>query len=188
MAKQKPPQKPHSSLSSNMQKGRMVEQIVASMHREPGTTVERNVRLSPARGQKGKREIDVLITRYVSGYPVHIAIECKNMTMPIGAKEIEAFATKLPYLGIPNQQGVFVSASGFTKGAREAAEDAGIHLLTLDDALQGLTEAMAQAIQATVFLLPVINGLTIEDVAEWNTSHSITGMFFTEQGEVCGTV
>lgn len=188
MARQKPPHKPKSSPTPNMQKGRMVEQIVASMHREPGTAVESNVRLSPAHGQKRKREIDVLITRYVSGYPVHFAIECKNETMPIGAKEVEAFAAKLPLLGIPSQQGIFVSVSGYTIGAREAAEYAGIRLLTLHDALQGLDDAMAQAIRAIVFLLPVLNGLTIEDVAEWNTSHSITGMFFTEQGEVCGTV
>lgn len=94
----------------------------------------------------------------------------------------------MPYLGIPREYGVFVSASGYTNGAKDVAKETGIRLLTLDDALQGVTEAMAQAIQATVFLLPVINGLTIEDVADWNTSHSITGMFFTEQGEVCGTV
>lgn len=58
-------------------KGRIVEQIAAWMYCSPGTIVETNVHY-PTPGGDRKREIDVLLTRHVVGYPTHVAIECKN--------------------------------------------------------------------------------------------------------------
>ena len=44
------------------------------LHDLPGVKVERNVQLPPIRGdQTRRREIDVLLTGYVTGYPVRIA-------------------------------------------------------------------------------------------------------------------
>ncbi len=79
------------------------------MHDHPGVTVERNRRLPPASGLGGKREIDVLITAIVAGYPVQMAVECKN--------EADAFIGKLQHVGIPPQQGIYISANGYTTGA-----------------------------------------------------------------------
>ena len=58
-------------------KGRIVEQIAAWMYCSPRTIVETNVHY-PTPGGDRKREIDVLLTRYVVGYPTHVAIECQN--------------------------------------------------------------------------------------------------------------
>ncbi len=87
------------------------------MHDHPGVTVERNRRLPPASGLGGKREIDVLITAIVAGYPVQMAVECKNEAEAIGSPKIDAFIGKLQHVGIPPQQGIYISANGYTTGA-----------------------------------------------------------------------
>ena len=77
------------------------------------------------------------MTTSVYGYPVRWVVECKNEKL-IGFEYIDAFVGKLKYVGIPSQSGIFVSASGYTKGAIERAKDDGIRALTLHDALSGL--------------------------------------------------
>jgi len=80
-------------------KGKLLEKIVAAMHDAPGVTVTRNVKL-PALGFSGRpREIDVLIETTVAGYPVKIAIECKNLAAKIDPERIDSFVGKLqrPY-------------------------------------------------------------------------------------------
>jgi hypothetical protein len=151
--------------ASNMTKARMLEKIVASMHEREGVSVERNVRLLPASGKGEKREIDVLISSNLVGYPVRFAVECKNYNKPIGVEIIEAFLAKLDYVGIPRQQGIFVSTSGYTRGARERADDkdARLKLFTLDDALRNLDPAIVRAVQSVVFLLPVVGRINIRD-------------------------
>jgi hypothetical protein len=153
-----------------MTKARMLEKIVASMHEREGVSVERNVRLLPASGKGEKREIDVLISSNLVGYPVRFAIECKNYDKPIGVELIEAFLAKLDYVGIPRQQGIFVATSGYTRGARERADDKDAHLklFTLDDALRNLDPAIVRAVQSVIFLLPVVGRITISDF-ELNT-------------------
>ncbi len=63
--------------SSSVAKGELVEEIVEKMHANPNVGVQRRVFLDPLAGS-GKREIDVLLTSSVAGYPVRLAIECKN--------------------------------------------------------------------------------------------------------------
>ncbi len=51
---------------SSIEKGKIVERIVALMHKYPDTSVkvEQNVRFSPVQNKTGrKREIDVLLTK-----------------------------------------------------------------------------------------------------------------------------
>src|SRR6266487_2000361 len=112
-------------------KGRLVEMIVASMHEEAGIKIEQNVRLPSIRNPKRKREIDVLLSGTISGYPIRIAIECKNYKSVIGAPKIDAFVGKLEQIGIPSQHGVFVAAGGFTADAIDRAKEAGIKTLIL---------------------------------------------------------
>src|SRR2546421_4485758 len=83
---------------SSTDKGKIVEHIVALMHKYPDTsvTVEQNVRLPLLRNKTGrKREIDVLLTREIAGHAVRIAIECKNEQRPIDTPAIDTFAKKL---------------------------------------------------------------------------------------------
>ena len=64
---------------STRAKGDILEQIVAEMHKTPGVTVERNVFLPVQDESDRTREIDVLLTSKVAGYPICVAIECKNL-------------------------------------------------------------------------------------------------------------
>jgi hypothetical protein len=53
--------------------------LVAMMHEVPGVVVEKRTKLPVLQSKTGRRrEIDVLITSNVAGYPVRFGIGCKN--------------------------------------------------------------------------------------------------------------
>src|SRR5215212_3842623 len=81
-------------------KARLVEEIVALFHEQEGVTVERNVRLHPLSDPTQIREIDVLVTGNVAGYPVQVPIECKNYNKRITAGQIGEFKDKLDDVGL----------------------------------------------------------------------------------------
>src|SRR5947209_2350303 len=126
MTKQSSSKKDSKGTASTVSKGKIVERIAALMHDQPGITVELNRRLLPLNGKGVKREIDVLLTGTIANYRVQMAIECKNENAPIGSPMIDAFVGKLQYVGIPPQQGIYISASGYTIGAIERATAAGM--------------------------------------------------------------
>ena len=73
MGKQSSNKKSNATGSKSFKaKGNVVEQIVASMHEYSGVKVERNVFMPLIAGgnSRKKREIDVLLTQTVAGYPV----------------------------------------------------------------------------------------------------------------------
>jgi len=54
--------------------GNALERIVALLHDLPGIKIQTKVKLPSIRsGSKRKREIDILLTSSVAGYPVRIA-------------------------------------------------------------------------------------------------------------------
>jgi hypothetical protein len=168
-------------------KGRLVEEIAAKLHREPGVTVETRAMLSPASGKGRKREIDVLATAYVLGKAVRVAVECKNERKPIDAPFIDAFVGKLTYLGIPTNFGVFVSRSRYTDGAKERAAAAGVTLLNLTGlAEDGLAEAIYHALQSVVYLLLHVNSVVVTTTLPANALHNIRTFADAEQ-KFCGT-
>jgi hypothetical protein len=145
-------------------KGRVVELITAAMHRVPKVNVQTNVFLPSRTDSRRKREIDVLLTSEVAGYPIRFAIECKNERSPIGTVKIDQFIGKLKDLGIPIQHGIFVSASGYRKTGLARAIGAGLKPLTLRGLTKdGLAAIVAGAFQAIVFLLPVVTNITVVD-------------------------
>lgn len=172
-----------------MHKGKLVEQIVADMHDVPGVKVACNVFLPPKGGSGRKREIDVLITGELAGYPVRIAIECKNERKPVGAPKMDGFIGKLDYVGIPPQHGIYVSAIGFTCGALERAKHDGVKTLILKGLAEDrLTASVGEAFQSIVYLLPeVVNMSIINNVPQSADPQEIL-LFYNEQGEICGTV
>jgi hypothetical protein len=145
-----------SAATSAASEWRLVEQVVASMHESEGVEVKRNVRMPSVHGGGSKREIDVLVTGNFAGYPMRVAIECKDYKRLIGANEIDAFVGKLPYVGMPTQQGIYVTTSGYTRDAIDHAHEAGIRLLTLRDLTQELPESVARAFQSSLYLLAVV--------------------------------
>ena len=166
-------------------KGRIVEQIAAWMHWSPDVTVATNVRL-PSRTGERKREIDVLISRQIAGYPIYIVIECKNEEKAIGVGKIDEFVGKLQDIHIPVQHGIYVSASGYTQGAVERADAVGIRPLRLKGLTpQKLAEAVMAALEATIYLCLQVVHFPRIDIPCTPLNH--LGMFCDLSGFPVGT-
>lgn len=180
--------KPRSGRSERSVKGKLVEQIVEAMHSAPGATVRRNVKL-PAIGSSRKREIDVLIEASVSGYPVRLAIECKNLGGKVQPERIDAFVGKLQAVGIPVQHGIYVAVEGYTPGALDRAAAAGIRTLVLTGLTsERIAAAVSEAYQSLIYLLASVESLNVmNDVASVDTSGDLL-VFYDESGVACATV
>lgn len=164
------------------QKGEIAEKIVALLHEQPGIAVERNIWL-PTKDGKDKREIDVLISGSIAGYPVRLAIECKNYHKPIQKKDIDAFVGKLNDLSFPTQQCIFVCTSKYTEGAIKRASSAGIRTLLLKGLTQDrLKEAIYDALQSVVYLFPLIASLSLFNEAPTISTEELV-TFVNESGD-----
>ena len=153
-------------MGTNDRKGRLVEQIAARMHQASGVEVKTRVMLPPITGRGDPSEIDILLTTRAAGYPVSLAVECKNERKPIGRPYIDAFVGKLKYVGIPTSLGIFISASRYTQPAIERAQAAGIKLLTLTGIdRNGITVAVGEAFQSVVFLLLQVGEFSVTSEA-----------------------
>lgn len=108
-----------------------VNQLIQESFKSDDTTeILCNYRISNRRGKK--REIDILIKSVVNNTPLQIAIECKDHKRKIGEPSIEAFKAKCD--SIPNiNKKIFISAKGFSKGAKDAAIDYDIDLFRLEE-------------------------------------------------------
>lgn len=168
-----------------MGKGRVVERIVAAMHELSGVNVERNVFL-PGAGQR-KREIDVLVSGSLAGYPVRIAIECKNERRPIGAPAVDSFVGKLIDVGIPSQHGIYVSTSGYTSGAVARAAKAGLRTLVLtglDDSR--VTSSVVEAFQSVIYLLLDVVQMSVENNVSTARHPQDLLVFYDSDGRLVG--
>lgn len=167
---------------TTIDKGRVVEKIVALLHEQPGISVRRNV-MVPTPDGLDTREIDVLISGQLVGYPVQLAVECKNYGRPIGKGAIDAFVGKLNDLGFPTPYGIYVSASRYTGGALKRAKNAGLRALKLDGLTKDrLTEAIYDALQSIVYLFPIMTSLSFFNDAPEMTPQEMAE-FFSESGE-----
>ncbi|MGH9390665.1 MAG: restriction endonuclease, partial [Vicinamibacteria bacterium] len=167
-------------------KGSIAEEIAAWLHDWPGVKVERNVQLAAQNDPTRKREIDVLLTTTVVGYEVRFAVECKNEASPIGSPKIDGFVGKLQDVGIPPQQGIFISASGYTKGAARRAEKAGIRALLLRGlSTNGLKASISTAAhESLVFFLVVVDSVSFVT----KSAEPEIPIFVDASGRLCGTV
>src|SRR4051812_25494191 len=97
-------------------KGDILEDLVAMMHEVPGVVVEKRKKLPVLLSKTGRRrEIDVLITSNVVGYPVRFGIGCKNEAKLLDTAAVDSFVRILKEVGIPVQHGILVSAKGYTR-------------------------------------------------------------------------
>jgi hypothetical protein len=154
-----------------------------------GVHVDTRVRLPPRGGRKGRgREIDVLVSGQFAGLPTCVAIECKNERERIGVEYIDAFVGKLDHVGIPCSFGIYVSASGYTIDAIERAAEAGIHTFVLEGVQGGISNHLLSASTLTVYLMPVVGELTIENtVAATQVSQQML-LLWGDDGKVKGNV
>ncbi len=167
MARSKKGRTASNSRNASAIKGKLVEMIVTGMHDAPDVTVEQNVRVPALRNPKRKREIDVLVSGSFAGYPLRLAIECKNYQSIIDIPKIDAYIGKLQDIGIPTQHGIYVTARGFTTGALDRAKEVGITPLVLTGlTADRLSAEIQEAIQSVIYLLPEITQLSITNNIE----------------------
>lgn len=118
--------------------GKELERRVADAYRQMGArTVKHDVELVG-------NQVDVYVELEMPGSLLHcIAIEVKDWAKPVGIDVVNGFAaiTKLLRHECLIDEGVIVSASGFSRPARNAAETYGIQLLEPAD----LDAVVAQA-------------------------------------------
>lgn len=172
-----------SKAGSSRDKGRVVERIVAAMHENPDVVITQNVFMPALGSRRRKREVDVLVTGSVAGYPIRIAIECKNERGKVGAPAIDAFVGKLKDVGIPPQCGIYVSANGYTSGAVERAAAEGIRTLVLT----GLTDErfaseIAAAVQSIIFLMLDVTSMRAQNDIEASTEPWQMLVFYDQTG------
>jgi hypothetical protein len=154
---------------STTAKGRLFETVVAGMYDKHDVKVEQNVyleaRCRSSNKKRKKREIDILITGWIAGQQVRIAIECKNWEKKIGSPDIDGFIGKLSDVGIPI--GIYVSASGYTPDAIEYAKEKGIATLILKEATrEAVADSIKNAAKSLIYLL--LNVKSIEFVNEYD--------------------
>jgi hypothetical protein len=110
--------------------GRELEQHVANAYRRMGARkVKHDVELAG-------NQIDVYVELETPGRLLHrVAVEAKDWTSPVGVDVVNDFAqiVKLLHSERLIEEGVIVSASGFSRPARNAAQTYGIRLLELND-------------------------------------------------------
>lgn len=173
---------------SSTDKGKIVERIVALMHKYPDTSVkvEQNVRLPVVLNKTArKREIDILLTRDIAGHSVQMAIECKNEQRSIDTPAIDAFAKKLQRVGVP--YGIYVSASGYTKEAIESAAMDGIKTFTLKDLTEEVLYAsIIEAFQSIVYLFCQVVVVFITTPCE--TYRLLQAPYYDESRKQCGAL
>jgi hypothetical protein len=168
---------------SRNDKGIILEQIVAMLHEVDGVKVETNAKLSPKSGDNRKIEIDVLLTSFVAGYPVRIAIQCKNYEKKITREQIGAFKDSLDDAGIPHQHGIVVSVHGYQSGAVKRAKEIGIKTLILEGLSKTrLTAEIKASFQYFAYLLLVVEKMEIQSPI----SSYYAWFFLDENQKPCG--
>ena len=139
-------------------------------------TVRRDVRLPAKHNDKRSRQIDVLLLGHFAGYPTVHAIECKNYTRPVNVGDVGRFRDRLEDVGLAPQQGILVSASGISSGARDRAQELGMRVYKLAGLTPDqLSEAVHEASQLMIFMVPAHAGLTVQgEVAQASTEELMT--------------
>ena len=126
--------------------GKELERYVADAYRKMGAKVEHDVDMAG-------NQIDVYVELEMADRSLHrIAIEAKDWTDTVGIAVINKFATIVNLLRNKGQidRGIIVSASGFSKQARNAAKEYSIRLMEPADLDAMVSEAKSpEGIQIT---------------------------------------
>lgn len=96
----------------------------------------------------------MLIRGALAGYTRYVAIECKNLDVPVSVGNIDEFSGKLVDVGIPVQDGVYVSNErGYTRDAIDRAESLGIRALVFYGLNpEHLSERLHESLQSEIIL------------------------------------
>jgi len=123
---------------------KIIFQILNGLKERGHTEVFQNLRLENKDGRK--REIDVFLKTRVNGFEINIAIEVKDCAKPVGVEKIEAFNSKCEGIGSIGRK-IFVSSSGYQKGALAAAKRLEIDCLTTSNELSDSISSIVSCYQ-----------------------------------------
>jgi Restriction endonuclease len=166
-------------------KGKILEQVVAMLHDVEGVKVETNVKLTPKSGDKSRTcEFDVLVTSQVAGYPIRVAIQCKNYSGKVTRAKVGEFKDALDDVGIPYQHGIIVCVHGFQSGAIKRAQELGIRTLELEGLSSSrLSAELHNAVQYFIYLLLVVEKVELTNALQ-STYDSMA--FWDDTKKFCG--
>lgn len=113
---------------------RCVALFVLDKYGSLDTTVQANVKL-PGTLSRTKRQIDVLVSsRWSDTTESRLIVDAKMRTRAVNVNDVEAFEGLMKDCNV--QRGLIVCTAGYTKSAKQRAEDAiNIEVVSLDDAL-----------------------------------------------------
>lgn len=150
-----------NTIADSKKKGDLLEDLVALIHEAQGVKIEKRVKF-PTKDGKSSREIDVLLTVGVLGYPVRMAFECKNEREKVGVEKIDGFVGKLKDVGIPCVHGIYVSPTGYTSEAMRRAEARGIRLLLFEGlSPDRLEAAVNQAMTSITYVVLEVGNFNV---------------------------
>src|SRR5688572_26968991 len=112
-------------MGTNKDKGDILEDLVAMIHRGQGLNAAPRQFLPSKANPTDQREIDVLIKARIGPYDRLLAIECRNRLEAVDVADIGEFRDKLDDVGLPHQGSIYV-AHRYTKNAIERAVTLGI--------------------------------------------------------------
>lgn len=178
-----------SSPASSKEKGVVVEKIVAMMHEAPGVEVRRDV-LLPAKNDSSRlRQFDVLLVGNVAGYQTVLAVECKNHKRRKDVGDVGKFRDQIDDVGLAPEQGILVSASGFTSGALGRAEELGMRTYELSGlSPDRLSEAVHEASQLVVTVVPFMSRLSVVSEAPEEASTTEVLTLYDARGQLFGSI
>lgn len=171
---------------SSTERGRVVERVVAMLHEGSGAEVRHDVRLPAKDDASRHRQIDVLLIGETAGYQTMLAIECKNFRRPVNVKDVGGFKDLLEDVGFAPQQGILVSNSKIGKGALSRARAIGMRVFELSGlTADGLSEAVREASQAVVFIVPSLSELSVVNEVQRGDSREMLLFHDPGGGFVC---
>jgi hypothetical protein len=103
-----------------------LEKLVAKIQQDlaPHSKVTHNARIAGRSG--AQRQIDVLVEDKVGQYDVRIVLDCKDYKQPVDIKDVEECAGL--FEDVAAMRGVIVCPAGFTKNAKNRAQQLQIDL------------------------------------------------------------
>jgi hypothetical protein len=107
---------------------RLIFEIEQSLTDTSKTTITESALLKDQNTDE-EREIDILIESEISGYPIRIAIECRNYRRKCNSTWIEQLIGK--YQDLPVDKVIAVSRNGFYRPAIDKAQRYGIETFSL---------------------------------------------------------
>lgn len=114
-------------------KGKLLEQLVWAIQNtikdNPDVRIYTNRKIKDT--NKIKREFDVMVESVINRVNVCIIFECKDYKRPVGVNVVDGLLGKCAAVPSVNKK-IIVSQTGFTKSARQKAENNGIELYSLE--------------------------------------------------------